>query len=169
MMIKKLRKMTSTLMLAASMLFLFEACTIDPCENVICQNDGVCQSGDCDCTDGFTGTECEFTYAESIVGNYTVLTSCDTGEPYTSSIELDTDFPEQNNRIKITNPDQLGEGFFYPATITSASEINIPAFNLSAGGSTITGSGFGEILADGSIVLTVDYNGSECTETLTPQ
>jgi len=160
-------KMPFTLALAMMSLLIFEACTVDPCEDVICENSGTCISGDCECTDGFTGTNCELTYAESIVGDYTVLTSCNTGDSYQSSILEDTDFPDQNNRIRITNPSQLGEGFFYPATITSATEINIPAFSIT--GTNISGIGTGEILADGSIVLTVNYNGSECVETLTPQ
>jgi len=163
----KLRKMTTTLMLAASMLFLFEACTVDPCENVICQNDGTCIEGDCECPEGFAGTECEFTLAESIAGEYTVLTSCNTGESYPSSVIVDPDFPDQNNRVRITNPSQVGENFFYPATITSETELNIPAFTIV--GTSIMGNGTGIIQEDGSIILSVFYNGSECVETLTPQ
>lgn len=31
----------------------------DLCENVLCQNGGTCNDGDCDCPQGFSGTNCE--------------------------------------------------------------------------------------------------------------
>jgi len=31
----------------------------DPCENTICKNNGICESGDCICTGGYTGANCE--------------------------------------------------------------------------------------------------------------
>lgn len=155
------------LCIMASVALLFSACTVDPCEDVVCQNDGVCVEGDCDCPDGFTGTECADTYAESVVGIYDVLNSCNSGPAYTSEITVDPDFPSQNNRIRIYNPTGIGDNFFYPATITSDTEINIPAFVVVGAG--IEGSGTGEIRADGSIQLTVNYDGSECVEVFTPQ
>ncbi len=31
----------------------------NPCENVICQNGGICINGDCDCPPGYSGTNCQ--------------------------------------------------------------------------------------------------------------
>lgn len=35
------------------------ACDNDPCAAVVCENDGVCIGGACDCPEGFTGVNCE--------------------------------------------------------------------------------------------------------------
>lgn len=45
-------------------LFLVNGCkeeddSPDPCEGIICMNDGVCQAGDCNCRPGWTGPTCE--------------------------------------------------------------------------------------------------------------
>lgn len=34
-------------------------CVVDDCESIICQNDGVCVSGVCECPVGFSGPNCE--------------------------------------------------------------------------------------------------------------
>lgn len=52
-----------TLILFVSTL-CFTACNKDdddpnPCENVSCDNGGTCDNGDCNCLEGFTGTNCE--------------------------------------------------------------------------------------------------------------
>lgn len=36
------------------------SCTGDPCEDVECQNGGICMDGDCDCPENFFGRACEF-------------------------------------------------------------------------------------------------------------
>lgn len=44
--------------------FLAEGCDsfldVDPCTDVICENDGVCFEGVCICQDGFIGLDCQF-------------------------------------------------------------------------------------------------------------
>ena len=39
-------------------LLLFLSCQKDPCESLVCLNDGVCINGDCECPDGFIGPDC---------------------------------------------------------------------------------------------------------------
>jgi len=38
----------------------------DLCKDVVCQNDGVCKEGKCDCKEGFTGENCETAVAVDI-------------------------------------------------------------------------------------------------------
>lgn len=55
--------MTSSLILAAFCFSFFPLS--DPCNDVICLNDGVCADGACDCPDGWMGSDCgffDFTY-----------------------------------------------------------------------------------------------------------
>lgn len=47
----------------AGITMLMNSCK-DPCKDVDCQNDGVCIEGDCDCPDGFSGTNCESAASE---------------------------------------------------------------------------------------------------------
>ena len=46
-----------------SLVLLTQSCDkedeVDPCESVICENDGTCLEGSCNCPDGFTGEFCE--------------------------------------------------------------------------------------------------------------
>jgi len=54
---KKLNFLNSILIL---FLTLFIAgCVPDECETIICENDGICESGVCECPVGFSGPNCE--------------------------------------------------------------------------------------------------------------
>ncbi|MEO0581176.1 MAG: hypothetical protein AAF135_03040 [Bacteroidota bacterium] len=45
---------------AGLLCLIFYGCEQNPCEDVMCENGGVCVDGDCDCPEGFFGPECEF-------------------------------------------------------------------------------------------------------------
>jgi hypothetical protein len=52
---------------------IFQSCGgDDPCENVTCLNDGVCIDGNCDCLEGFIGSDCGTPCREAIFGNWNV-------------------------------------------------------------------------------------------------
>jgi hypothetical protein len=38
--------------------FLFSACNSDECDDITCLNGGICESGVCDCPDGYSGNTC---------------------------------------------------------------------------------------------------------------
>lgn len=55
---KNIKLLLILLGLCATIL-LNQSCTEDPCDDIVCQNGGTCDTGDCDCPDGFSGTTCE--------------------------------------------------------------------------------------------------------------
>lgn len=50
---------------------------IDECENVVCENDGVCYSGLCSCVAGFEGESCEKKWISRYIGNWEVTETVD--------------------------------------------------------------------------------------------
>lgn len=50
---------TSLLLLAVLCLVLSTQSCKDECDDVLCQNGGTCNEGNCDCPDGFSGPNCE--------------------------------------------------------------------------------------------------------------
>ena len=51
--------LTAFFTLAIFVLVSYLSCTKDPCSGVTCQNGGTCNSGNCSCPSGFTGSRCE--------------------------------------------------------------------------------------------------------------
>lgn len=57
-----------------SVIFLLISC--DPCKDVNCQNDGVCDEGTCTCPSGYEGTLCEVAIRDKMIGTYYGSTEC---------------------------------------------------------------------------------------------
>ncbi|MGB1318877.1 MAG: DUF5074 domain-containing protein, partial [Flavobacteriales bacterium] len=54
------------LMLAATTIVVMNACNQpESCDDVICQNNGICVEGTCECPDGFSGPNCEISTFEN--------------------------------------------------------------------------------------------------------
>lgn len=52
-------------------LTIFFACeSEDPCENITCLNEGICNNGDCNCPLGYEGETCETESRTKILGFY---------------------------------------------------------------------------------------------------
>jgi hypothetical protein len=47
------------------------SCTPDPCVDVTCYNDGVCDDGTCICADWYEGADCSTEEKAKYIGNYT--------------------------------------------------------------------------------------------------
>lgn len=61
---------TSILVLTAFATITYTACIKDTCEDVICQHNGICKEGKCQCPSGYSGDNCE------IVTDPCVLVQC---------------------------------------------------------------------------------------------
>src|SRR5271156_531123 len=48
-----------SLTVVAGLAIVYTACNKDKCNNVVCQNGGACNSGNCTCLAGFEGSRCE--------------------------------------------------------------------------------------------------------------
>ena len=90
-------------------LTVFVACGgEDPCENITCLNDGVCDDGNCDCLLGFEGDTCEVESRDRILGLYTYSSgTCDNFAP---SIEVISN-PENRTDIIIISEGSTGSIF----------------------------------------------------------
>ena len=61
-------KTIKTLML--SCILALASCTTDPCADVTCYNDGVCDDGTCMCADWYEGTDCSAEERAKYYGDY---------------------------------------------------------------------------------------------------
>ena len=57
--------------LMLSSILALASCTTDPCVDVTCYNDGVCDDGTCMCTDWYEGDDCSTEERAKYYGNYT--------------------------------------------------------------------------------------------------
>ena len=67
-------KKSLSLMLLA--IIFLSSCKNEPCDDIICQNNGICIDGLCDCPDGFEGELCEEFSRQKILGNFDVSSDC---------------------------------------------------------------------------------------------
>lgn len=92
------------------------SCTSEPCNDIDCQNGGVCDSGQCLCPDQYEGPECSELWRTKFLGTYTGAGTCN-GQP-------------QNNETMSLTPGQtigrvnFDNGFF--ATVSGQNTLTIP-------------------------------------------
>jgi len=75
----------------------YTACNKDECKDVVCQNGGTCSGGNCVCTTGYEGNNCEKKVNAKFVGTWTATESC-SGTPsaaYQVTITADPASPTQ--------------------------------------------------------------------------
>ncbi len=62
----------------------YTACNKDACKDVVCQNGGVCNDGNCSCTFAYTGTKCESEVRASYYNTYKGNGVDNEGDTYTN-------------------------------------------------------------------------------------
>lgn len=84
--------------LAFASIMFFNACTSDPCKDVVCMNDGTCIDGTCDCTTGYEGTDCSTESRTKFLGSWTVTDACSSSgtSSYTVSMTAGTSVIDVN-------------------------------------------------------------------------
>lgn len=130
-------------------LTLISSCKDEPCDNVVCQNNGVCMEGVCDCPLGFEGEFCEEFSRQKILGNFDVTSNCvgDSAETNTWAIAASA---SAFNQVVIVN-------FHKPAldivaTITNPETLEI-AEQFIGGVVSYTIAGSGTIDGDGQLSI----------------
>lgn len=125
-----------TLVLLLCTLLTASACKKkDRCDELICQNNGVCSNGLCYCDTGYEGSDCGTAWNEKYIGTWhTASQSCTTGS--LASFEINITPGSSPKKIVIRN--LYGANYDTYATIEPYT-ISIPMQSLGSG--TISGIG----------------------------
>lgn len=121
------------------------ACSPDACEDVVCLNNGTCDSGHCVCPDGYEGLNCETEQRLAFVGSYAVSEACAQGD-FAYSITIET-ASTSNTDVTIQN---FSDFDLSVAASINGTSLTIPTQTVNA--STISGNG--EMVND---ALLIDY------------
>lgn len=144
----------------------YTACNKDKCKDVVCQNGGVCNDGNCSCATGYEGTNCETKSNAKFVGVWAVSETCGGANqtPYQVTITADATDP---TKILVAN---LGNyNCTVGGTITWNSSVNGATLTIADNkcGTQMNATG---TYANGKITITytATYTGGtdNCTATL---
>ena len=116
------------------------------CDDVVCLNNGICESGDCLCEAGYEGPNCETEQRLVFVNAYSVTESCNLGN-FTYEVSVNAD-SESANEITITNFGDFG----YSVTAL-VDGLNFEILSQIHSGDTIVGNGF---MTDS--VISIEYS-----------
>ncbi len=82
----------------------YTSCNKDECKDVVCQNGGTCNEGNCDCPTGYEGTSCETKSVTKFVGTWAVSEDC-SSTPYQVTITAD---PSNVSGVIVSNLGNYG-------------------------------------------------------------
>lgn len=104
--------------------FIFTSCEeeVDPCDAVVCQNDGVCMDGTCDCPEGTSGTLCGTVWRDVLLGTHSASENCDQGSNWTYNITMTA---SSTDIRKFIIGNIYNEGHDVIATMTDANNFTI--------------------------------------------
>lgn len=80
----------------------YTSCNKDECKDVVCQNGGTCSEGNCSCSSGYEGTNCETKSVTKFIGTWAVSENCGgtSSDPYQVTITAD---PSDVTRVIVSN------------------------------------------------------------------
>ena len=126
---------------------ILSACRPDSaCEDVVCLNNGVCESGECLCSDGFEGYNCETEQRLAFVNDYNVSESCNLGD-FSYEVTMNAE-SVLGNELTITN-----FGDFDHSVVALVDGLNLIIERQVHSGDTIWGSG---LMTDS--IVTIEYS-----------
>jgi hypothetical protein len=144
---------------------LIASCTTDPCIDVTCLNDGVCNNGICLCEDWFEGTDCGTEQRSKYLGTYTgwfVFVYADnTSDSTLESIVFGTD-PQGVNYIDVVV--DVEDSFSCFLATNGSGDIVVPLQALDPAFPTLTLQGSGSFISDSfgnqvAMALSIDDGG----------
>lgn len=130
-----------------TVLLTFAACQQDPCEEVSCQNGGVCMEGTCDCPEGFTGDQCESFESSEFLGTYAASYDCIQVAP---NHRVDIQLKSLADTLTQLELLQLGDyecpnGVLSVSASVSLNQLTIPSQQIDCGGIVYNVEGSGEL------------------------
>jgi hypothetical protein len=140
---KKMKKIKAFLIATGVSVALatgISSCVTDKCKDVVCQNDGICIEGTCDCPTGYEGTFCDTKANAKFVGTWSTNETCggSTGTPYSVTIAASTD-PTIISMENLGNYSCTSGSYSVPGTI-SGSTITVNS-TVTACSTLFTGTG----------------------------
>lgn len=117
----------------------------DPCEDVNCENGGVCDDGTCLCETGYSGARCELESRLSFLGEWSGTVNCSGGDESSGSFIASTS-EEGIDKLLLT----FDDGSTAIACATSSTSLVIPPFTVvdPIFGLNVTTSGTGTLVEE---------------------
>lgn len=104
-----------TLLLMGIMLVNATSCNSNRCEGIDCQNDGICDFGECVCETGYYGDFCETMWIDKFLGFYQGTQDC-------ASVDFVSNF-KQRSVTGATLTNFANAGYELPFNLTSSTKV----------------------------------------------
>lgn len=116
---KKIKSLFIAASVSAALAMGISSCNTDKCKDVVCQNDGVCLEGTCDCAVGYEGQFCDTKANAKFAGTWTVNETCGgvVGTAYPVIISANTD-PSTVTMKDLGNYSCTSGSYSVPASVT---------------------------------------------------
>lgn len=116
---KKFRSLFLSAGVSLALAFGIASCNTDKCKDVVCQNDGTCLEGVCDCATGYEGEFCETKANAKWVGTWGVNETCNgtAGSPYSVIVTASTN-PSNISMQDLGNYSCTSGSYNVPATVS---------------------------------------------------